>query len=371
MSNRFGCGPLGCLFRLVCWLVFLAVLALVVLAVAVGVLYLLGPRPSPAGGDDFLAASSIGYSEVSIDRDHDGIRAIVRLFSDSIVEPRIAKSVARSPALLRPLTRAGLEFSRQQVLPRATPYAVREIYYSGPGSSGPRPLLAISPRLPISLLKALNVSRNLLDLTSRNRALAITMRNQTYPVQTLDHKSLVVYRNWLLLADSAAVVREALTSAENPSVPEQLRHLRAGLSDTSDVLLVLDNRSRVLRHFLTGLEPKILGALPPAERDVAAYLFGRALPLSDQIGAVAAEACAVGADALQGQVTFYLPSSMAAASFSAFLDLLKRFMIPELAKSRVALDAEIEPHGKEVLVRCRLTGTRAPILHFLKQSFRQ
>jgi hypothetical protein len=365
MGSRSGCGVLGCLV----WpLVILLVIAVALAAVVAG-LYVLSPRPDPNQIEGFLSARAAGYLEVNLDSRHEGIRAIIHDFEDSVIQPRLQREILRSPVFIRPIAAWGFGILRRGVLPLAIPHAVYDVFYSPVVGPDLRSVGAISSRMPVALMRAVGLSGRLLNLTSGGQSSSITVGGREYRVQSLDHKSLVAQDNWVLLADSLSVLREALSNSGQRAARAPVRRMRAGLDDTSDLTLVLDNQDQVLRSLLLRLEPKILAAIPVGERDVVDALFERAMSQSDHVRSISAQAQVETPDWVEGIVRFELPTSLEAEGFVAFLQLLERFAVPELEKSHVKFDGEPSRDGRDVSVHFTMSGTHGPIMRFVRQLF--
>jgi hypothetical protein len=369
MAHRLGCGPLGCLVRGIFWLAgtFLTIVVIVVL-VTVGI-WLFSPHPARTDFSRLCSDRSIGFAQLNLDLNRPATRDLLRTIEDSIVNPRLARSIQRSPGLLRPLVSAAAALTREYVVPAALPYSVGILAYRGSGPARRHFVLAANSRIPVTLLNLSGIPERALQFPP-GHARVLSVGDQSYPVRRFDHALLVTSDNWFLAADSTAALEPALSAMARDAVPpEQFVQLARGAEQT-DAAAVLVNQGQDLYELLNSLELSALAASRPADREIVAHLFGQVMALSGFIRTARADVECPDLNSIGVTVRFELQSDDAANRLRGLLRELKPFLDTILARSGMKTDYAAAGNGTDVTLDGRLNGARQSLLRLLLRRLR-
>jgi hypothetical protein len=369
MAQRFGCGPLGCLVRGILWLAGAIVASVLLVVLVCGGIWLLGPHPARVDYSSLCTGRSIGFAQMNLDLGRPVTRDLLRTIEDSIVNPRLERSVKRSPGFVRPLVAAGAALARRYVLPAALPYSLGILTYRGSTPKRPRFVGTANSRIPLALLNLFGIPQRVLQF-SPGHAPVLAVGNRSYPVRRFDHVLLVTSANWFLAADSAAALEPALAAlAEDAIPPDQFIQLARG-AEQPDAAAVLVNQGQDLYELMNSLEMSALSASRPADREIIAHLFGRVMALSGFIQTARADVECPDLNSIDVTARFKLQSDDAARQFRALLKELKPFLDTILARSGMKTDYTVAGNGTEVTLDGNLGGARLSLLRLLLRHLR-
>lgn len=369
MAQRPGCGPLGCLVRGILWLVGTIIAILLIVVLVTGGIWLFSPHPARADFSRLCSDRSIGFAQLNLDLSRPATRDLLQTIEDSIVDPRLARSIQRSPGLLQPLVSAAAALARQYILPAALPYSVGILAYRGNTQNLPRFVGAANSRIPVTLLNLTGIPQHVLKFPP-GHARVLSVGNQDYPVRRFDHDLLATSDNWFLAADSATALEPALSALAEDAVPPdqfiQLAH-GAGQPDASAVLV---NQGQDLYELLNSLELSALAASRPADREIVAHLFGQVMALSGFIRTARADVECSDLNSVGVTVRFELDSDDAANRFRALLKELKPFLDTILDRSGIKTGYAVAGNDADVTLDGRLNGARVSLLRLLLRRLR-
>lgn len=366
----------SCLLRLLILIIGLPLLILLVLAaVAVGT-WVVTPAANPQGYEEFLNEPAAGYLRVNLAQGPLGVREMAIRIGDSLLLVQAEQSLWRSPAWVQRLVSAAIRRYGRTIVAQAIPDQAFELFYRVTpkpvaGESlhhdGLRSVLAFPSRLPIPLLSVGRTIAQTAGLLGSRPSLTITVGGQNYSVHRVGGRLMVAHQGWLVVADSVLELRYALLGNGDR---ERFRRLRSGLSDSTDLLCILDNANSVLRRLLIQWEPSLSVSVRPSDRKLVAYLFQRAAQLSDGVRGVGAGIRVASDVEIEGTVWFQAASEAKAAELINFLTLLQRATAQELNRRQLKLTAEFSQYYSRVNGRLRLRCAHGWDARFLKDRFR-
>ena len=369
MAQRFGCGPLGCLVQGILLLVGTILAAILIVVLVFGGIWLFGPHPARADFSRLCSTRSIGFAQMNLDASRPATQDLLQTIEDSIVNPRLARTVRHSPGFVRPLVAAGAVLVRRYVLPAALPYSLGVLAYRGSTPKQPGYVGAANSRIPTALLKLFGIPQRVLSFRP-GLVPALSVGNQSYPVRRFDHALLTSSGNWLLAADSAAALAPALAAlGEDAIPPDQFIQLAHG-AEQPDAAAVLVNQGQDLYELLNALELSALAASRPADREIVAHLFGRVMALAGFIQNARADIDCPELNAIGVTARFELQSDDATRQFRTLLKELKPFLDTILARSGMKTDYTIAGNGTEVVIAGSLNGARLSLLRLLLRHLR-
>jgi hypothetical protein len=359
---RPGCGPIGCLFRLIGWILGLVVLVVALAALVVAGIYVSSPAPVREGPDRFLTENSVGYLQMNLIPEHVAACGLLKELADSALKNTLNKSTARTPSQVRPLVRGLANKLRADVLQNALPYAAFDLMSQGAPEYHITSVWAADLQLRASMLSLIDEGWDFLAPVGKSQ---LQGRSQVYRVHKLNHMLTTAPDNWLLLSDSPNGLSSALDGNGNLPIPESFTQYRALTSDTADFAIVLDNRREAIRQLMSDSRAGLLKSSQPADRDIVNFVFDQASRFPGQILGVAGDGWFVTPDSAQFQLTFILRSELSANDFRVFLNLLRSVIASGLARSGMTLRYDTRQEGTRVIIDLRLAGFRKPLLQAL------
>ena len=364
MARRFGCGPIGCLWRLLSWVVAIVLLALIALAVIVGVAYFTGPRPARRGPQEFLSAPTVACLELNTDLPAGMMSELLPVWRDSFVAPLLDRAIAGMPAAVRPFARAAGAWARRRLLRRAIPYAVDLLVTQTSDDSAPNVTWAVNSRVPVNLL-------SLAGWPPRRRHEFLETGAERYELRWLGAHPCILHNNWLLVASRRSTLQaqlRALTgSTAGPDTASLLQQLVPG---SGDIRFSLDNRVRTIEYALNRLELNLLNASEPANREVITHLVALARPFARRITAVTGEGNWKTADSFEGRIAFRMRTTQDAQGLAGLLEVLRPFLSSEATRARLALHFQTRVEADRTIVLLNLEGTRPLLFRWLRELAR-
>ena len=369
MSQQSGCGPLGCLFRGILWLVGSAVAVVLLAGLVLAGIWYSGPRPAPASLVQFCTGRSVGFIQFDLDPARPAARELLRVIDDSIARPRVEHMIDRSPGFLKPLARAWGALVRRYIVPHALPFSVGASFYRASPPRKVRLAAAVNSRVPLRVLDLLGVTTSPVRLPSRSAPL-VAADGQSYPAFRAGRVLMARYDNWLLLSDSAATLVEALSGAAGDSaVPDEFRRLARdpGRGAASAVFV---NQGEELYELLNAAELELLRVSSPADREIVARLFARVLPLTGSVLTATAGVEFPDLDSGRVALKVLLQSAAAAAQFASALQSLKPFLDTVLARANQTFEYKVTVNGSLLELTGTFSGLRVPLTRLLTQRAR-
>lgn len=367
MSQQPGCGPLGCLFRGVLWLVGAAVAIVILAGLVLAIVWFSGPRPGPESLAVFSNSRSIGFIQIDLNPSQPAARELLRVLDDSIVKPRIERVIERSPSFLKPAFRIWGSLIRQRLLPYCLPYSVGASFYRGPAPRRTSMAAAVNSRIPLRFLDLLGVTTRLVRLPSKSLA-PIPIDNRSYPVFRSGRVLMTTRDNWLLFSDSANALASALSGIARDSTPDEFLNLARDAERGGSAVFV--NRGEELYELLNSAELELLRASRPADREIIARLFARVLPLTGSVLTATGGTEFPNLDSCRVRLDVTLESAAAAAQFASALQSLKPFLDTVLSRTHQAFEYRVAVNGSSLELTGVFSGLRVPLTRLLTQNAR-